>query len=164
MCPLLLLGLLFLLFLLFLSVSFIYFVCYSCLVVTDMPKGPKTVTDPTMPSAPISAIPTTPTPVGLGNFLTLVLFSIKTFIVAFISFLCIFLMSLCDALFSFSGPSSVEVAPTSQFKIGSRSATIPYLVSEVAAFFTRFDQVKTNDLDLSGFWGAGSPYVDFHGF
>ena len=126
MYPLLLLGLLFLLFLLFLIVSFIYFVCYSCLAVTDMLKGPKIVVDPIMPTAPISVVPAALTFMGLGNFLTLILSSTKTFVVAFISFLRIFLMGLCCALFSFSGPSSVEVAPTSQFEIGSNSA--PFLI------------------------------------
>ena len=37
-------------------------------------------------------------------------------------------------------------------------------MSEVATFFTHFDQAETNNLDLSNFWGAGSPYVDFQGF
>ena len=52
----------------------------------------------------------------------------------------------------------------SQFEVGSSSATIPDPVSGVAAFFTRFDQSKVNDLGLVEFWGSGPPYVDFHGF
>ena len=52
----------------------------------------------------------------------------------------------------------------SQFEVGSSSATIPDPVSEVAAFFTRFDQSEVNDLGLVEFWGSGPPYVDFHGF
>ena len=56
------------------------------------------------------------------------------------------------------------MAPTSRFEVGSSSTTIPNLVSEAAVFFTRFDHAETNDLDLSDLWGAGSLYVDFHGF
>ena len=130
----------------------------------DMPKEPKIAIDPTMPTTPISIASATPTLVGPDNFLTFTLSSIKTFIIAFISFLCLLLTGLCCALCSLLGPSLVEVAPTSWFEIGSNSATIPDPVSEAAAFFTCFDQVETNDLDLSDFWGVRSPYVDFHGF
>ena len=52
----------------------------------------------------------------------------------------------------------------SQFEVGSSSATVLDLASEVVAFFTRFDQPEVNDLDPADFWDAGSPYVDFHGF
>ena len=41
---------------------------------------------------------------------------------------------------------------------------VPYLVSEVAAFFAHFDQPKINDLNPADFWGSGPPYVDFRGF
>ena len=51
-----------------------------------------------------------------------------------------------------------------QFEVGSSSATIPDLVSEVATFFAHFDQPEVNDLDLTDLWGSGPPYVDFHGF
>lgn len=37
-------------------------------------------------------------------------------------------------------------------------------MTKAAAFFNRFEQTKTNDLDPADFWGVGSPYVDFHGF
>ena len=98
------------------------------------------------------------------NFFTLVLSSIKIFVVAFISFLCLFLTGLCYALCSLSGSSPNEVAPTFRFEVGSSSATIPDPVSEAIAFFTRFDQAETNNLGPLNFWGARSPYVDFHGF
>jgi len=61
-------------------------------------------------------------------------------------------------------PTPIEVAPSSWFKIGSSSTTIPDPASEATTFFTWFDQPKVNDLDLVDFWGAGSPYVDFHSF
>ena len=48
--------------------------------------------------------------------------------------------------------------------MGSSSATVPDPMSEVAAFFTRFDHPEANDLDPSDFWGSSPPYVDFHGF
>ena len=48
--------------------------------------------------------------------------------------------------------------------MGSSSATVLDPVSEVEAFFTRFDQPEVNNLDPTEFWGAGSSYVDFHGF
>ena len=130
----------------------------------DMPKEPKIATDPTMPTTPISVASATPTLVGPGNFLTLTLSSIKTFIIAFISFLRLLLTGFCCALCSLLGSSLVEVASTFWFEIGSNSATIPNPVSEAAAFFTCFDQVETNDLDLLDFWGVRSPYVDFHAF
>lgn len=46
----------------------------------------------------------------------------------------------------------------------SCSTTIPDLASEAAAFFTQFNLPETNDLYLINFSGAGTPYVDFHGF
>ena len=52
----------------------------------------------------------------------------------------------------------------SQFEVGSSFATIPNLVSEAIAFFTRFDQPEVNDLGPTEFWGSGPPYVDFHGY
>ena len=52
----------------------------------------------------------------------------------------------------------------SQFEVGSSSATILDPISEVAAFFTHFDQPKVNDLDPADFWGSRPPYVDFHDF
>ena len=113
----------------------------------DMPKEPKIAIDPTMPTTPISIASATPTLVGPDNFLTLTLSSIKTFIIALISFLCLLLTGLCCASCSLLGLSLVEVAPTSWFEIGSNSATIPDHVSEATAFFTCFDQVETNDPD-----------------
>ena len=38
-----------------------------------------------------------------------------------------------------------------QFKVGSSSATISDPVSEVATFFTHFDQPEVNDLGLAEF-------------
>ena len=52
----------------------------------------------------------------------------------------------------------------SQFEVGSSSATLSDPVSEVAAFFTHFDQSEVNDLSPTEFWGSRPPYVDFHGF
>ena len=52
----------------------------------------------------------------------------------------------------------------SRFEMGDNFATVSDPVSEVTAFFTRFDQPKVNDLDPANFWGFGPPYVDFHGF
>ena len=52
----------------------------------------------------------------------------------------------------------------SQFEVGSSSTTISDLVSEAAAFFTRFDQPEVNDLGPIEFWGSGPLFVDFHGF
>ena len=51
----------------------------------------------------------------------------------------------------------------SQFEVGSNSTTSD-LVSEAAAFFTRFDQPQVNDLDPAEFWGSRPLFVDFHGF
>ena len=56
------------------------------------------------------------------------------------------------------------MAPPSQFEVGNGSTTILDPVSEVFTFFARFDQSKVNDIDPADFWGAGAPYVDFHGF
>ena len=52
----------------------------------------------------------------------------------------------------------------SQFEVGSSSATLSDPVSEVAAFFTRFDQPEVNELGPIEFWGFGPPFIDFHGF
>ena len=52
----------------------------------------------------------------------------------------------------------------SQFEVGSNFATILDPMSEVVAFFTRFDQPEFNDLSPAEFWGSGPPFVDFHGF
>ena len=56
------------------------------------------------------------------------------------------------------------MAPPSQFEVGSNSAIVPNPMSEVVAFFIRFDQSEVNDLELVDFWDAGAPYVDFHDF
>jgi len=58
---------------------------------------------------------------------------------------------------------SILTAP-SQFEVGYNSATVPDLVSEVAAFFTRFDQPEVSDFYLADFCGLRPPYVDFHDF
>ena len=57
----------------------------------------------------------------------------------------------------------LPIAPF-QFKVGSSSATISDPVSEVATFFTHFDQPEVNDLGPAKFWGSRPPFVDFHGF
>ena len=51
-----------------------------------------------------------------------------------------------------------------QFEVCNSSTTVPNLVSETVAFFTRFDLPKVDDLDPTEIWGFGPPYVDFHGF
>ena len=48
--------------------------------------------------------------------------------------------------------------------MGNSSAIVLDPVSKATTFFTRFDQPEVNDLDLADFWGARSPYVDFHSF
>ena len=53
---------------------------------------------------------------------------------------------------------------SSQFEVGSNSATIPDLVQEAATFFAHFDQPEVNDLGPADFWGSGPPYADFYGF
>ena len=129
-----------------------------------MPEEPKATVDPTMPTAPIFAVPATPTPAGPSNFLTLIPSSIRILVIALISFLRLLLMDLCCALCSLLGLSPTKVASTSRFEISSSSANVPDPASKAAPFFTHFDQAETNDLDPSDFWGAGSPYVNFHGF
>ena len=108
-----------------------------------------------------SSIPSFASP---SNFLTIILSSIKTFVIVPISFLHFLLKGLYRALYSLLGPSSIEVAPPSRFEIGSNSTTIPNPVSEDATFFAHFKQVETNDFDLADFLYAKSPYVDFHDF
>ena len=117
-----------------------------------------------MATTPTSAIPVAPTPMGPGNFLPLVLSSIKAFIIKSIPSFCLFLVNSCCASYFFSGSTFVEVALTSQFEVGSSSTTVPDLASEAASFFARFDLPETNDLDPSDFCGARAPYMDFHGF
>lgn len=43
------------------------------------------------------------------------------------------------------GPSSIEVAPTFLFEIGSSSTTVSDPVNEAATFFAHFEQVETNN-------------------
>lgn len=62
------------------------------------------------------------------------------------------------------GPSSIEVAPTFLFEIGSSSTTVSDPVNEAATFFAHFEQVETNNRNSVDFWGAASPYMDFHGY
>ena len=70
-----------------------------------------------------------------------------------------------DSLYciSYLLPGSILTA-LSQFEVGNNSATIPDPMSKAAAFFTRFNQPKVNDLDPANFLGNGPRYVDFHGF
>lgn len=77
--------------------------------------------------------------------------STKILIIAFIYFLRLLLMDLCCALCSHSIPSLVKVALTSQFEIGSSSATVCDPMGKATAFFTSFDQAKTNNLDPVNF-------------
>lgn len=60
--------------------------------------------------------------------------------------------------------SSSILTASSQFEVGSSSAIVSDLVSEVAAFFTHFDQLEVIEHDPANFWGSGPSYVDFHGF
>lgn len=53
----------------------------------------------------------------------------------------------------------VEEAPSTRFEVRISST-----VNESVAFFDHFDHAETNGLDLVDFWGARSPYVDFHGY
>ena len=130
----------------------------------DIPKEPKTAIGLAMPTASIFVVPIAPTPMGLGNFLSLVLSSIKVFIIIFIPSLCLFLTDLCCTLCLFSSPTFGQVALTSRIEVGSSSATISGLASEATTFFSRFDQAETDDLDPVDFWGARALYIDFHGF
>ena len=66
---------------------------------------------------------------------------------------------MCFLLFTRLAPAALP-----QFEAGGSSAAVLDPVSEAANFFIRFDQLETNDLDPADFWGAGFPYVDFHGF
>ena len=59
---------------------------------------------------------------------------------------------------SLSGPI---LTASSQFEVGSSFDIVLDLVSEAAAFFTRFDQPEVNDLNPADFWGSKPPYVDF---
>lgn len=106
------------------------------LIATNILEEPKIAIGPTMPTALVSAVPVASTPVGPGNFLSVVLSSIKAFIITFISSLCLFLTKSCCTLCSFSSPSPVEVGLTSRFEVGSSPATVLDPMSEVAAFFT----------------------------
>ena len=57
-----------------------------------MPEEPKAATGPTVSTTPIYVVPIALTPVGLGNFITLIAPSIKTFVIASISFFRLLLM------------------------------------------------------------------------
>lgn len=115
-----------------------------------------------MPTTLASATNVALTPIGSGNFLSPIPSLIV--IIGFIPSLYQFLVNLCSISHFFPGLTPVKVALTSWFEVGSNSATLLDPASEAAAFFIRFDQPKTNDLDPLDFWGAGTPYVDFHGF
>lgn len=109
----------------------------------DIPKEPETATDIAMPTTPILATPTVPvstTPTTHVSATPTAPTSIGP------------------------GPILTSVTTPSQFEVGSSSATVPDPAKEAAAFFTRFDQPEVNNLDPADFWGARSPYVDFHGF
>ena len=142
-------NLLFLFFLSFPSTS-LWLLYISFFAATDIPKEPKTVAGLAMPIAP-SAIPVAPTPMGPSNFLSLVLSSIKAFIIISIPSLCLFLANSCCTSYFFSSLTPNKVAPTSRFEVGSSSTTIPDLASEAAAFFTWFGLPKINDLDPADF-------------
>lgn len=146
----------------FSTYPFIYSACYSYLAITN--EESKATANPTMTKAPVSVAPATLNPAGPGNVLTLIPSSIKTLVIAFVSFLHLFLTGSSYALCFLSGSSLVEVAPTSQFEISSSYATVFDPMNEATSFFNRFDQVKINALDPTDFWDAKSPYVDLHGF
>ena len=149
---------------LFFLFFFSFFNFFFFIAAINIPKEPKIAAGLTVATTPTSAIPVAPTPMGPGNFLPLVLSSIKAFIIKSIPSFCLFLVNSCCALYFFSGSTFVEVALTSQFEVGSSSTTVPDLASEAASFFARFDLPETNDLDPSDFCGARAPYMDFHGF
>ena len=112
---------------------------------------------PTVPIAQIPAIPTAPILVGSGMFSSSYPFPY------------FFIINSSFSLYGFShhalcSLSGLVLTAPSQFEVGSSSATIPNPMSEAVAFFTRFDQPEVNDLNLADFWGAGPPYVNFHGF
>lgn len=139
MYPLALLSLLLFFSCHFLAYPFLYSAYRSCHAVTNMPKESKAIVGPpTMPTTPVSTVPIALTPTGPGNFHTFIPSSIKTFLIAPIYFLRLLVKDLCCALYSLLGPSPAEVAPTSEFKIGSSFAIIPDPMSGAAAFFTRF--------------------------
>ncbi|XP_065628427.1 uncharacterized protein LOC111985721 isoform X2 [Quercus suber] len=109
----------------------------------DIPEEPETAADIIMPTTPIPATPTVP----VSTTLTTPVSATPT------------------APTSMGpGPILTSVTAPSQFEVGSSSATVPDPAREAAAFFTRFDQPEVNNLDPANFWGARSPYVDFHGF
>lgn len=89
----------------------IYSAYCSCHTVIDILEEFKTTASPTMPIVPIPVVPTALTPAGHGNFLTLIPSSIKTFVIAPISFLRFLFRGLYCALYSFSGPSCKDVCP-----------------------------------------------------
>lgn len=134
----------------FLVHSLIYLACCSCYIVTDMPDESKVAAGPVVPTTPISVVHTTPIPTSPGNFLTLVPFFNQIFfffVIMPISFLCLLVKGLYCALNLYSSPSPAEVALITRFKISSSSTTVLGPVNEDAAFFARFEQVKTNDLN-----------------
>ena len=128
----------------------------------DILEEPKTAADTIMPMTPASTIPIAPTPMDLGTFLSPVPFLI--FIIGFTPLLCLSLVNSCSISYFFPGPTPVEVAPSFQFEVGSNFAIVPDPASEATTFFIRFNQPETNGLNPSNFWGAGTPYVNFHGF
>ena len=50
------------------------------------------------------------------------------------------------------------------FETRSSSAIVADPMEEETYFFSHFEQVEKNDLDLVDFWGTRPPYVDFHGY
>ena len=117
-----------------------------------------------IPSVPVSILPTSPIITGPGEL------SLPLFLSSFFFFLWICLLPLPPIFFLSCSSHSlcflIGPLPTasSQFEVGSSSATIPDPVQEAATFFARFDQPEVNDLGLADFWGSGPPYADFHGF
>ena len=132
-----------------------------------------TATPPTTPTTLVSTIPTVPffavpsvlvsafpiAPIHIGPSEFLFLYLLLHYLFASFSFLDQDFSN--HALHFLLGP--LPTVP-SQFEMSNSFAAVPNPVSEVIAFFTRFDQPEVNDLNPTNFWGSGLSYVDFHGF
>ena len=140
-----------LLFLFFLSIpdTTLRLLCISFFAATNILEDPKAVISIAIPTAFTSATHVAPTPMGSGNFPSLVPSLI--FIIGLIPLLRLFLVNLYSISYFFPGPTPVEVTPSSWFEVGNSSATVLDPASEAAAFFIRFDQPEANDLDPAGF-------------
>ena len=158
----------------------LHFVCPFSLIVETLEElgvavdvGMPTATPPTTPTTLVSTIPTVPffavpsvlvsafpiAPIHIGPSEFLFLYLLLHCLFASLSFLDHGFSN--HALHFLLGP--LPTVP-SQFEMSNNSAAVPNPVSEVIAFFTRFDQPEVNDLNPTNFWGSRPSYVDFHGF